>query len=67
MERITLNLTKAASQAMTRARDITEESKTDSVNHALLLYAIICEAMAKGGTVYIQPDSDSPLECIIII
>ena len=67
IERITMNLSTAAKSAMTRATDITGENKTETVNHALILYAIICEAQDKGGAVYIQRDKDAKQERILIL
>ena len=67
MERITVNLTTPASQALMRTMDITEENKTDIVNHSILIYAIIREALDRGGEVYIKPDEKSDLQRVLII
>lgn len=67
MERVTINLTDPASAAMLRAMDVTSETKTDTINHALLLYAIVREAMDKGGSVHIQADKDAKPERLLIL
>lgn len=67
MEKLTINLTNPVVQAIARAQGITEENKTDAIHHAILLYAIVCEAIDKGGAVYIRPEAGGELERIVLL
>lgn len=67
VERITMNLTTPAKSAMKRAMDVTGENKTETMNHALILYALVCEAQSNGGSVHIQRDKDAQKERILIL
>lgn len=62
LERITVNLTPKAAEALDRAVKLTGDSKTDSVNRALLVYAYLEKVMQDGGCIYLKPDKDAELE-----
>lgn len=59
MERVTINLTPRAAKALSKAIEITEDSKTDCVNRALPVYAYIEEVLASGGSVTVQESPDA--------
>lgn len=53
-ERVTVNLSPASSAALDRAVDITGDSKTDTINRALQIYAMLADAVDDGGQVLIR-------------
>jgi hypothetical protein len=62
LERITVNLTPRAADALDRTVKLTGDSKTDSVNRALLVYCYLEEIMQSGGSVYLKPTQEAELE-----
>ncbi|WP_409461883.1 hypothetical protein [Amycolatopsis sp. GA6-003] len=60
LERVTVNLAPRASRALERAVNITGDSKTDTINRALQVYAYLEEVWAKDGQVLVRnsPDDD---------
>lgn len=62
LERITVNLTPRAAQALDRLVELTGDSKTDSINRALQAYALIEEAQQAGGSAYLRETPGSELE-----
>jgi hypothetical protein len=62
LERITVNLTPRAAEALNQACKLTGDSKTDSVNRALLVYAYLEEIMQHGGSIYLKSAKDAELE-----
>jgi hypothetical protein len=65
-ERVTVNLTPRASQALSDVTTRTRDTKTDVINRALLIYAYVEQVLGDGGAVYVQADSDSPLQLLKI-
>jgi hypothetical protein len=61
VERITVNLIARTSQALMLAVELTGDSKTDTINRALQIYAFLAQATAHGGSVYVQEGIDSEL------
>lgn len=57
LERVTVNLVPRASRALDRAVELTGDSKTDTINRALQVYAVLEEAVSKGGEVVIRHSS----------
>jgi putative Ca2+/H+ antiporter (TMEM165/GDT1 family) len=57
-ERVTVILTAASSTALTRAAEITGDSKTDTINRAIQTYAMQVGVVADGGRVLIQHAAD---------
>jgi hypothetical protein len=53
-ERVTVNLSPASSAALDRAVEITGDSKTDTINRALQIYAMLTDAVDDGGQVLIR-------------
>jgi hypothetical protein len=52
LERVTVNLSARASQALQETAELTGETKTESINRALQVYAYLRQVMADGGVVY---------------
>jgi hypothetical protein len=49
-ERLTVNLTARSSRALQSASSLTGDTRTDTVNRALQVYAFIQQAAAEGAT-----------------
>ncbi|VVJ23792.1 Uncharacterised protein [Amycolatopsis camponoti] len=60
LERVTVNLAPRASRALEKAVALTGDSKTDTINRALQVYAYLEEVWAKNGQVLVRssPDDD---------
>ncbi|WAU78381.1 hypothetical protein O1Q96_00600 (plasmid) [Streptomyces sp. Qhu-G9] len=58
-ERVTVNLAPAASHALEHAAALTGDSKTDTINRALQIYAMLADAVDQGAAVYVRsPDGE---------
>lgn len=64
LERVTVNLTAKSSLAMNQAVRITGDSKTDTINRALQLYAYLEQVVHDGGEVHIRESGASETERI---
>ncbi|WP_253669635.1 hypothetical protein [Streptoalloteichus tenebrarius] len=62
LERVTVNLTPRSSKALEQTVDLTGDSKTDTINRALQVYAFLEEIMQAGGSIYVRQSADSELE-----
>jgi hypothetical protein len=62
LERITVNLTGRASRALDLATELTGDTKTDTVNRALQIYAFMEQITANGGSVYVKEAAGAELE-----
>ena len=62
LERITVNLTPRAYRALGKAVKLTCDSKTDTVNRALQLYAYLEEITQSGGALYVRFADKDELE-----
>jgi hypothetical protein len=62
LERITVNLTGRASRALDLAIELTGDTKTDTVNRALQVYAYLEQVTARGGSVYVREAAGAELE-----
>jgi hypothetical protein len=62
LERITVNLTGRASRALDLATELTGDTKTDTVNRALQIYAYMEQITASGGSIYVKEAAGSELE-----
>jgi hypothetical protein len=61
-ERVTVNLTAKASDALAEAVRLTQNTKTDNINKALIVYAMLRQIQASGGVLYVkEPESDPEL------
>ena len=64
LERVTVNLVARASRALQRLSDLTGDSKTDSINRALQVYAYLEEVTANGGAIYVRESKESELQLL---
>jgi hypothetical protein len=62
LERVTVNLTARSSRALNEAVRCTGDSKTDTLNRAIQIYAYIERILQSGGSVHIRETPDSELE-----
>jgi hypothetical protein len=61
-ERVTVNLTPRASRALEVATELTGDTKTDTINRALQIYAFLEQITAHGGSIYVREKANSELE-----
>lgn len=66
-ERVTVNLTEKSSEALAEAVRITRDSKTDSINKALQLYALLQRIQADGGAIYLREKPEAELERLRVL
>ncbi|WP_254126283.1 hypothetical protein [Amycolatopsis sp. CA-230715] len=59
LERVTVNLAPRASRALEKATGLTGDSKTDTINRALQVYAYLEEVWSNGGQVLTRKNVDS--------
>lgn len=62
LERITVNLVNRASQALQLVVKITGDSRTDSINRAIQVYAYVVEIDSKGGAIYVRESENAELQ-----
>jgi hypothetical protein len=62
LERVTVNFTTRSSQALEEAVRLTGDSKTDSLNRAIQIYAYIEQVLQSGGSIYIRETPGSEPE-----
>lgn len=67
LTRVTVNLTRPAVQALESVSEATGYSKTDTINRALQVYAIVQEIMSRNGGVLTIRHDDGGLERIHIV
>jgi hypothetical protein len=53
-ERVTVNLTKKSSDALAEAVRLGQDSKTDTINKAHQVYALLQQVEADGGAIYLR-------------
>lgn len=58
-EQVTVNVTGRASRALDLATELTDDTRTDTVNRALQVYAYLEQVTARGGTVYVREAAGS--------
>lgn len=54
LERVTVNLNRRASDALEQLDRLTGESKTDSINKALQLFAYLQQVQSDNGAIYVR-------------
>lgn len=59
--RVTVNLTNRSARALELATELTGDSKTDTINRAIQVYAYLESINSKNGEVFVR-DSGSELE-----
>ena len=47
---------------MQKVSELTGDSKTDSINRALQVYAYLEEVTAEGGAIYVRESADSEMQ-----
>ena len=65
-ERVTVNLIPRASKALQEAVELTGDSKTNTINRALRLYAYVMQAQAGGQDLFIG-DAKGELSKIVLM
>lgn len=66
LERVTVNLTMRASRALEETVELTGDSKTDSINRALSVYAYVTKVLQDGGSIFVQDKDDTELKQLMI-
>ncbi|GAA0951818.1 hypothetical protein [Actinocorallia libanotica] len=61
-ERITVNLTPKTTLDLNELVERTGDTKTDTINRALQLYAFLDGVIREGGKVYVQESESDELE-----
>jgi hypothetical protein len=61
LERVTVNLIPRSSRALEIATELTGDTKTDTINRALQIYAFLQQAAAQGASLYVR-SSDAAAE-----
>ncbi|MEU7935242.1 MULTISPECIES: hypothetical protein [Micromonospora] len=59
---MTVNLTEKTSKALAEAVGITSDSKTDAINKALQMYALLQRVQEAGGAVYLRERDGAEIE-----
>lgn len=67
LERITINLTPAATDALAHAAALTRMSRTDTVNRALQVYDFFMDLSANGGVLLVRHQGEQELERVRIL
>jgi hypothetical protein len=62
VDRVTVNLTARAIAALEQVAAITGESKTDAINRALQVYAMLHRTQEAGGAIYTRERDGQELE-----
>jgi hypothetical protein len=62
LERVTVNLISRASRALRQVSDLTGDSRTDSINRAIQVYAYLMQSETNGGGIYVRESADSELQ-----
>lgn len=66
LERVTVNLTARASRALEQAAQITGDTKTDTINRALQVYAYLEQVTQDGGAIYVRESADGEPQLVKI-
>ena len=66
LERVTVNLTPRAVRALDQAVALTGDTKTDTINRALQVYAYLEEIINADGSIYIRPTPNAEPERLSI-
>lgn len=67
LERITVNLTSRSSAALELAVELSGDTKTDTINRALQIYAYIEQVIRDGGSVHVREQDGAELERLRIV
>ena len=64
LERVTVNLTGRAADALEQVAKLTGNSKTDTINRSLQLYAYLEQVTNDGGAIYVRESPGGELQLI---
>lgn len=67
LQRITVNLTARSSAALDLAVEVTGDTKTDTINRAIQIYAYLEEVIRAGGSIHVRESAGAELERLKII
>lgn len=67
LERITVNLTSRSSAALELIVELSGDTKTDTINRALQLYAYLEKVIRDGGSVHVREQDGAELERLRIV
>jgi hypothetical protein len=67
LERITVNLTPRSSSALELAVELSGDTKTDTINRAIQIYAYLEKVLQDGGSVHVREQDGSELERLRIV
>ena len=67
LERITLNLTSRSSSALEIAVELCGDTKTDTINRAIQIYAYLERVIRDGGSVHVREQQGAELERLRIV
>lgn len=67
LERITVNLTARSSSALDLAVELTGDTKTDTINRAIQIYAYLEKVIRNGGSVHVREEEGADLERLKIV
>jgi len=62
LERITVNLTPRSSSALALAAELCGDTKTDTINRAIQIYAYIEQVTRDGGSIHVQEQNGTESE-----
>jgi hypothetical protein len=63
-ERVTVNLTARSSAALELAAALTGDTRTDTINRALQVYAYLEQLVEGGGSVHVRQSDDAEPELV---
>jgi hypothetical protein len=58
-EKVAVNVTGRTSHALGLGAELTGDTRTDTVNRALQVYAYLAQVTARGGSVYVREAAES--------
>jgi hypothetical protein len=67
LERITVNLTPRSSSALELAVELSGDTKTDTINRAIQIYAYLEKVLRDGGSVHVREEDGAELERLKIV
>ena len=67
LERITVNLTPRSSSALQLAVELSGDTKTDTINRAIQIYAYLEKVLQDGGSIYVREQDGAEPERLRIV
>jgi hypothetical protein len=62
LQRVTVNLTPRTAEALEEAVKLTGDTKTDTINRAIQVFAYLEKIIQSGGTIYVRDSGSNELE-----